>query len=157
MADRLAVCAPCGKFFGERDEFLKCSGPCSRLFHRSSVNVSKTDYDAIITDGRRRWKCTRQDCKEQVNLTQLMEALSIKVTEAVDNVTIDLVADIIKTVTHQLMQFKADIMSVQASQDFIANKYDDLLKKATHWKPKLIEINQGLVLCTLMMLKILTD
>lgn len=88
-------CPVCFKTVLSSEEGIQCDAHCSRWFHRTCLNMTKTEYRRFADDTNLKWTCDRVDCVDSSNQPQnlLLNQLTLltsrisELTNKVDQLT----------------------------------------------------------------------
>lgn len=106
------TCPICVKTVLDSEEGLGCDGECQRWFHRTCINMLKTEYVRISADTNIKWHCSREDCHALQN--QPLIKLSHQMTSVLTRLD-ELLAKVSKiyTISQDVSTIKSEVSTIR--------------------------------------------
>lgn len=123
----MSVCGSCNTRSTRYDETIQCSA-CQAVYHIRCMQLTVDKFVEMRSGGKLlTWKCSGC-CLEGSG-----DDVKVKLDKILDN--LQLVNTRISSMDNKLQDFTDEIKSLKASQEFLSNKYDEVLNKLEMIKP----------------------
>lgn len=106
-------CPICVKTVLDSEDGVNCDGPCQRWFHKTCLNMSKTEYQRISSNTNVKWYCSRTDCVD--NSGQPLNILTSQMTSVLNKLD-DLLGKVgkIDEISRDVTDIKTEMCTIKA-------------------------------------------